>query len=375
VAWFDWMAAPAVVLALLSLRGERRRAAYVARRLTGTAEHLPKATVIVPVKGNDEGLRDNLAALASLDYPDYELIVTAHAAGDIPPGVLPGRVRVVLAHGDDPHTGEKVRNLQAAVRAASQRSDVLAFCDSDARPGSGWLRALTAPLAEQGVGASTGFRWFVPAAGFWPMMRSVWDAVSAGTLGPEDCGFAWGGSMAVRKQVFYDARVPEFWKDAVSDDYALSAAIHAAGLRIAYAPGALTPCYETLPVRRFFSWMRRQMVITRVYNPRLWWPALIGHVVYCAGMVASLAGSLAGHPRAGVALAAQLLPGMWKGWRRAALARSAMPQCAAWFRSFHWTHAAAVPLATWLWLIALVSSAGSSVIEWRGYRYRLKRHW
>jgi len=101
----------------LSLRGERKRAAYVARRLAEPAGDLPPATVIVPVKGSDEGLRENLDALAALDYPDYELIVAAHAAGDIPPGVLPARVKVVLAHGTDPDTAEKIRNLMAAVRA------------------------------------------------------------------------------------------------------------------------------------------------------------------------------------------------------------------------------------------------------------------
>ena len=54
-----------------------------------TPARLPPASVIVPVKGEDEGLRENLAALASLDYPDYELIVAARSAADIPPGVLP----------------------------------------------------------------------------------------------------------------------------------------------------------------------------------------------------------------------------------------------------------------------------------------------
>ena len=48
------------------------------------AETLPPVTVIVPVKGYDEGLRENLAALAALDYPDYELIVAANWAEDIP---------------------------------------------------------------------------------------------------------------------------------------------------------------------------------------------------------------------------------------------------------------------------------------------------
>jgi hypothetical protein len=35
-------------------------------------------------------------------------------------------------------------------------------------------------------------------------------------------------------------------------------------------------------------------------------------------------------------------------------------------------HTAAVPLATWLWLIAFVSSAFGRHIRWRGYRYELK---
>ena len=98
--WF--LTGPALLLAALSLRGERKRAAYVARRLAERPQDLPPATVIVPVKGSDEGLRENLEALAALDYPDYELIVTAHSAGDIPSGVLPARVKVVLAHGMDP---------------------------------------------------------------------------------------------------------------------------------------------------------------------------------------------------------------------------------------------------------------------------------
>ena len=374
VFWYWFFAGPALLLALLSLRGERKRARYVARRLAERTEHLPPATVIVPVKGRDEGLRENLAALASLDYPDYELILVARTAADIPPGVLPSRVRVVLAAGDDPATGEKVQNLQAAVRAARKRSDVLAFADSDGRVGARWLRALVAPLADPGVGATTGFRWFTPVPpDFWSLMRSVWDAVACGTLGPGDNPFAWGGATAIRKDVFFEARIPEFWKDTVSDDYALSAAVHAAGLTIAYAPGALTACYDRTGARRLFSWMRRQMVITRTYRPRLWWPALVAHIFYCGGMTASIVASVRGSLLAEWALIAQLSPGMLKGLNRATLARAALPECEAWFNRHTWVHAMWVPLATWLWLAALASSAFGNTIEWRGYRYHLKR--
>ena len=85
--WYWFFVGPALLLAFLSLRGERRRADYVAHRLSQTPQWLPAASVIVPVKGPDEGLRQNLAALASLDYPDYELVVVAYSASDIPPGL------------------------------------------------------------------------------------------------------------------------------------------------------------------------------------------------------------------------------------------------------------------------------------------------
>jgi ceramide glucosyltransferase len=374
VFWYWFFVGPALLLAVFSLRGERKRAAYVASRLSETPEALPPASVIVPVKGEDEGLRENLAALASLDYPDYELIVVAHSAADIPGGVLPSKVRIVLAHGHDPHTGEKVQNLQIAVRAVRKRSQILAFADSDGLVSKHWLRALAAPLSEPNVGASTGYRWFTPQPPtFWTLLRSVWDAVAFGRLGPGPNSFAWGGAMALRKETFFEARVFERWKDTVSDDYALSAAVRAAGLTIAFAPGALTPCRESIAAGRFFSWIRRQMVITRVYNSRLWWPALIAHVFYCGGMAASIVASIRGNRLAEWALIAQLSPGMLKGLNRATLAKASMPQCEEWFKRHAWVHAMWVPLATWVWLIALVASAFGNTIEWRGYRYDLKR--
>ena len=372
--WYWLLAGPALVLAVLSLRGERKRAAYVARRLSETSESLPPASVIVPVKGEDEGLRENLAALASLDYPDYELLVVARTAADIPPGVLPARAKIVLAHGAGGPTAEKVQNLQSAVKAVRQRSQILAFADSDTRVTRRWLRALAAPLGEPGVGAATGYRWFLPVPPtFWGLMRGVWDAVVAGTLGPGDNRFAWGGAMAIRKETFIEARVADYWKNTLSDDYALSAAVHAAGLAIAYAPGALAPCLDHIAAAGFFRWMRRQLAIARVYDPRQWWPPLVAHIFYCGGMAASVVAAAKGYRLAELALVAQLFPGMWKGFNRAALAKAALPEYDAWFRRHAWVYTVWVPLATWVWLVGLAASAFANSIEWRGYRYGLKR--
>jgi ceramide glucosyltransferase len=366
--WF--FVGPALLLAFFSLRGERKRAAYVAKRLAETEEYLPPASVIVPVKGQDEGLCENLAALAALDYPDYELIVTAQSAADIPPGVLPGRVKVVLAHSADTGSSEKVNNLIAAVRATRRATEIFAFADSDTRVTPRWLRALAAPLAEAGVGASTGYRWFVPTPPtFWTLMRSVWDAVCAGMLGPGDNPFVWGGSMAIRKEAFFEIGAFEHWKNTVSDDYALTNALKSAGLKIAYAPGALAPSFDRITGGEFFEWSRRQMILTRIYRPRLWWTGLVAHIFYCGGMAASIAASIAGHRLAEWALIAQLSPGMLKGLNRATLARAGLPEHDAWFQRHAWTHAIWVPLATWLWLVALASAAFQNHIVWRGERY------
>ena len=372
--WYWFFAGPALLLAFFSLRGERKRAEYVAARLAEEPQTLPPASVIVPVKGPDEGLRENLQALASLDYPDYELIVAAHSAADIPPGVLPARVKVVLAHGEDTHTGEKVQNLNAAVRAARKSSRVFAFADSDGRPTGRWLHALVAALSAEGAGAATGFRWFAPdPPDFWSLMRGVWDSVSLGLLGPGDCPFAWGGATAIHKETFFDIHVSDWWRETISDDYALSAAVHQAKLRIVYAPGALVPTVDHTTARRFFAWMRRQMTITRVYHPRLWWLGLAAHVFYCGGMAASIVASIRGNRLAEWALIAQLSPGMLKGLNRATLAKAALPELEPWLRRHSWVHAIWVPLATWLWLGALVASAFGNTVNWRGYRYRIRR--
>jgi len=374
VIWCWLIAGAAALVALGSLRGERRRAAYVKARLAGRAGAQPAAAVIVPVKGGDPGLRENLAALAALDYANYELIVAAQSGADIPAGVLPRRAKVVLAHGGSPESSEKVRNLAAAVKAARPSSAVFAFADSDVRVTAGWLRALVAPLDEPGVGASTGCRWFVPErAGLWSLLRAVWDGATLGVLGPGDNPFAWGGSMAIRKETFFGAGVFESWKAAISDDYALSDAVHRAGLRIAFAPGALAPGMEPTTARSFFAWSRRQLLLTRVYRPRLWRVALAAHALYCAGMAAGLAGWARGSGVAAVLLATQLLPGMAKGLGRLRLAHAALPSHAAWFRRWGWAHVLLVPVATWLWLAVLLASARGDSIEWRGRRYRLCR--
>jgi cellulose synthase/poly-beta-1,6-N-acetylglucosamine synthase-like glycosyltransferase len=168
-------------------------------------------------------------------------------------------------------------------------------------------------------------------------------------MGPEFSPFAWGGAMALRRELFCQLRIAERWTGAVSDDYVLSRAVHDAGLRIAYAPGATATSSDHIRFGELLRWTARQMIITRVYHPRLWWTGMVAHVIYCAGMVASMAAGL------WWALALQLAPGMWKAAQRGGV-----------------IHALLSPIATWLWMWSLAASAFTRTIEWRGRRYTLQ---
>src|SRR5205823_1841850 len=144
-----------------------------------------------------------------------------------------------LGGASDAGASDRIQNLSAGIRSSRKLSEIFAFADAGCRVSAKWLRALAAPLADAAVGASTGYQWYVPEPpDFWSLMRSVWNAPMAGLFGPGDNPFVWGCSMAIRKETFFQARVPDFWRDAISGDGEMTRAIHAAHRTIAFAPGA-----------------------------------------------------------------------------------------------------------------------------------------
>lgn len=373
---FVILVAPAILLAAASWRGEREKFRYYRERLPDQTQgsFLPAVSLIVPVKGQDEGLQENLASLASLDYPDYELIIAARSPQDVPAGVVPAGVRVVFSEGHPAGAAEKLQNLLAAVRAARAESEVLAFADSDGRVGRGWLRALVAPLCQAGVGAATGYRVYLPeVAGFWPALRSAWNAVIFGTFGPANADLVWGGAMALRKELFLRLGVDSLWASTASDDYVLTEAVRAAGLRLRFAPGSLVVSSDGIAARDLLRWIQRQMIITRIYAPRLWALSFAASVLYCTAMVTCVVALAYGHWSAAAVLTFLLGAGMLKGTAREKLAAMALPESRPWFQRHGWLFTWLVPLATWTWLYGHLASAYTNRIEWRGYRYRLTR--
>lgn len=253
---------------------------------------VPFVSVIAPYKGLDEGLKENLLALVKQNYPAYEIIFVVDDANDAAVSVIneisPKNGRLVVA-GKTTGSSQKVENLREAALHAAAGSEVFVFVDSDVRPAKDWLRNLVAPLAGGGVGAATGYRWFISdRPTFASEMRSVWNASVASSLGPNrEKNFCWGGSTAIRRETFEQLNVRERWKGTLSDDFALTRVLNEAGLPIHFVPQALTASVENCSLRELVEFTTRQMKITRVYKSNLWLMSFFGSGLFTIVMAAA----------------------------------------------------------------------------------------
>ncbi len=248
----------------------------------------PSVALISPCKGLDTTFDRNINALFELDYPDYSLHFVVESEQDAAFTRLSeiiserkgngGAVEVSLTvAGVAKSSSQKVHNLLAVCDTLSDDREVLAFVDSDACPRPHFLRSLVHPLRNETTGASTGYRWYVPAdKRLSSQVLSSMNAFFAGQLGPHNWNSAWGGAMAIRREMFDKLEIAELWRGALSDDYALTYAVKKAELEIIFVPSCFVASYEKSSWSEVFSFARRQFIITRVCMPKLWKLAVLG---------------------------------------------------------------------------------------------------
>ncbi|HEX8500451.1 MAG TPA: glycosyltransferase family 2 protein [Pyrinomonadaceae bacterium] len=388
---FYILAGLVVLQSALSLRGGVRYFRFFRRELSAPRSlYMPLASVFVPCRGLDQGLRWNLSALFRQHYPAYELVFVSDRADDAGlevarevarefEGESVARPRYVVA-GRATDSGQKVHNLRAAVAEADASSEVFVFVDTDARPRADWLRSLVAPLGDGATGAATGYRWFLPlSGGFASQLRSVWNASIASALGGNVRGnFCWGGSTAVRRETFERLNVAGRWRGAVSDDYALTSALRAERLPIRFVPACLTASLEDSTLGEMLEFTTRQLKITRVYAPRLWAFVLVSNLLFVAAFFGGLALAAA---RAALGLSfvwplalvsVIFLLGMWKSFFRLRAVALALEEHHARLAAGVWPHLLLWPLTAAVFLYNALAAGLSRRIVWRGIAYELK---
>ncbi len=264
---------------------------------------MPLASVFVPCRGLDKGLRWNLAALFRQHYPAYELVFVSDREDDAGlswrgrwrgefEGETVAGVRFVVA-GRATDSGQKVHNLRAAVAEADPASEVFVFVDTDARPRPDWLRSLVAPLGDEVDGRGHGLP-LVPARA-----RRLRVAPALGLERVHRVGAR--PRRAPQLLLGRLDRHPARDVRAARDARALArrglgrlrADARLAGREA--LPVRFVPACLTAPPRRLhasascFEFTTRQLKITRVYAPHLWAFVLVSNLLFVSAFFGGLA--------------------------------------------------------------------------------------
>ena len=374
---------------LKSLLSGIRYARYVRRE---TARPLPDfqpfVSVIAPGRGLEPGLAENLRPLLHQEYARYEVLFVFDREDDAALNVvreLRGganvATRVVIA-GPATDSGQKVHNLRVATTQVDEQSEVFVFVDSDARPGRYWLKQLVAPLADDTLGASSGYRWFVSEkGGIASHLRNVWNASIASALGEDTLkNFCWGGSTAIHRATFDQLNVNDQWCGTVSDDFAITSILRKANFSIHFTPNCLVPSVSDCDFRELLEFTTRQIKITRVYASHLWLPLLLGSALFTIAFFGGL-----------LLLILRMLGFLSFDWLAVAIPVGVMFTLGA-SKSFIRWRAISIPLAQYqralrrdllgqilLWPVASVLYLYNAIvagfsrrITWRGITYELK---
>jgi cellulose synthase/poly-beta-1,6-N-acetylglucosamine synthase-like glycosyltransferase len=389
---FYFFAVVLVWQGITSLRGGVQFLSYVRGEMSRRAAnaYAPFASVIAPCRGLDQGLKENIEALFRQDYPAYEIIFVTESADDPALAIIeetrqalrdvgPTPTRIVIA-GQATESGQKVHNLLAAVRAVQSSCEVLVFVDSDARPQGDWLRSLIAPLADEKIGAATGYRWFIPTGGgFSSQLLSVWNASIASALGPDgEKNFCWGGSTAIRLETFARIDMPEKWRGTLSDDFALMRALRAEKLPVHFVPACLVASLEDCDFRELLEFTTRQLKITRVYAPHFWKAVLLGSTLFTTGFFGGIALTITratlglSYTLPLIILALIFLLGAAKSFLRLRAVNLPLARYHQELKKSAPAHLLLWPLTVLIYLYNALAAALSRRIEWRGTTYELK---
>jgi ceramide glucosyltransferase len=205
-----------------------------------TARELPPVSILKPVRGRDPRFYEAIRSHAVQDYPEYEVLFGVRDPAD--PAVADISrlqaefprcdIRLIVTTGDAPNG--KVAVLAALAREA--RYPLWLVNDSDILVEPGYLRRVTAPLADPQIGVVTClYRAHAESRpGRWEALGIATEFAPSVLVAPlvGVSGFALGSTMVFRREQLQEIGGFAALSDYLADDYQLGTHIARLGYRV-----------------------------------------------------------------------------------------------------------------------------------------------
>lgn len=314
-----------------------------------------KTLVIVPCRGVDYSLGKNLQSIMHQDYKNFKVIAVVDTLDD--PAVryiIEAGMDYITADSDCNRCSGKVRAISTALKKFTDY-DIYVIADSDITVEKTWLRLLVSPFADDYVGISTTFPYFLPVGGFWSRVKLVWGFVGLGMMESRLTRFGWGGSLAFRNSIISGENI-DFFTSFISDDIALTKLCKKEGKKIAYVAGARPIINSPDNFGTFMEWANRQTVLSVYATRNVLYYGLLIYSATIAVFVLSVALSVTINPVFLVFLIPTII-NVAKALRRAG--------------RYYFSTLFISLILPFLYMYNLLHAVKSGSISWRGRRYEL----
>jgi ceramide glucosyltransferase len=206
----------------------------------------PPASILIPLKGADASLEENLAAFCRLDYPEYQLVFALETASD-PAFAVVERIarrfpnRDIEAVVSEARIGANPKENNHANAYSRAKHPWLVLADGDVAARPDYLKTVLAPLHDGEVGLVTCPYRFVGLRGLWSRLRAMTihagfipSVLVAWRLAPVRFGL--GATLAFRRETLAEIGGFPAVADFIASDYWLANKAADAGYRVELIP-------------------------------------------------------------------------------------------------------------------------------------------
>jgi SAM-dependent methyltransferase/glycosyltransferase involved in cell wall biosynthesis len=242
---------------------------------------LPKAAIVLSIRGPAPFLQECLTKLAAQNYPNYKIHLVVDHPSD-PANEVIGRwlesrpqrpVSIEFLEGPSSKAYLKTSAVLQATRSLADDVEIAVLADADTLAYPNWLRDLVIPQLTKNVGLVTGNRWYDPTAcSVGGLCRFFYNAICVAPM--YFMKATWGGSMSMRREIFDAKYFGEAMTDTPCEDAAMQATAKHSGLELAVQPDVMMFNREPCTLGQSFDFIKRQLLWTRLYHPT--WHLLLG---------------------------------------------------------------------------------------------------